>query len=164
MKTETVTFVSRKEVQIADADGVPIREGSVLREISDGDRGVVVRVVRAGDRGTALDAVGDLNIYNRPGCTRVTNRYNQWRHIPHNEQTYDERFVSWLQKEHYYDPDYSGVSKDESLAISGIMALLPDNIVSDYGPFPDRLADALRYLEQHLSKVNSPTPTPKGGD
>lgn len=155
MKTETVTFVTRKEVPIADADGVRICEGSVLREINDGERGVVTRVVRAGDKGTVLDAVGDLNIYMRPGCTRVTNRYNQWRHIPHNEQTYDERFTSWLQTPHHHDPDYASVSKDESIACAGIMAILPDDIVSDYGPFPDRIENALRYLVQHLSNNSS---------
>ncbi len=151
MSLETVKFT--KEVPLADADGVPIRKGSVLREINDGDRGVVIRIVRAGDRGTAFDAIGDLNILIRPGCTRVTNRYNQWRHIPHNEQTYIERFQSWMETPQHYDPDYRRVSKDEANAIDAIMAILPDDIVDDnYGPFPDRLEDAIGYMVQHLSK------------
>lgn len=153
MKAETVTFVTKKEVTVADADGVPIREGSVLREINDGDRGVVIKIFRAGDKGTVIDRIGDINIRIRAGTTRVTNRYDQWRHIPHNEQTYYERFTSWMQTPHYYDPIDALVSKDESLSCGGIMALLPEDIVSDYGPFPDRLEDALRYLVQHLSEI-----------
>lgn len=151
MKPEVVKFTV--EVQIADADGVAIREGSVLRNIHDGDRGVVVRILRVGDRGTAFDAVGDLNIHIRPGASRVTNKYAEWRHIPHNEQTYAERFVSWGRTPFYYDSEYSAVSKDEAMACSGIMALLPDDIVNDYSPSGDRLDDALNYLVEHLTTL-----------
>jgi len=152
VKAETVKFT--KEVPIADADGAPIREGSVLQSVEDMDRGVVVRVVRAGDKGTAFDCVGDLNIAVSIGCTRVTNRYGKWRHIPHSEQTYQERLLSWLHRPHDHDPDYTQASKDEALAVSGIMALLPDDIVDEvYGPPADSLEGALHYLARHLSDV-----------
>lgn len=153
MKPETVKFT--KEVPIADADGKAILEGSVLREISDRkERGVVVRIVRAGDRGTVMDAVGDLNIFMGAGTVRVTNRYSAWQHIPHDEQTHAERLISWNKQAHYYDEE-SQVSKDESLACSAIMALLPSNTVDDYGPFGDRLDDALGYLARYLDKIKS---------
>ena len=143
------------EIPIADADGNAIREGSVLREINDGERGVVVRVVRKGDRGGPFDSIGDLHIYKSPWVTRVTNRYNQWRHIPHNEQTYKERFISWKQTPFDHDSEFSQISKDEALACNGIMALLPDDVVSDYGPFPDRIEAALQYMVEHLSELES---------
>lgn len=150
MKTETVIFT--KEVKLVDADGVPIREGSVLQEITDGDRGVVVRIVRKGDRGTWLDSIGDINISTGPGTTRVTNRYDQWRHIPHNNQTYEERLASWLKQPFYFDPEYSQVSEDEAKAVSGIMAMLPDDIINDdFDSPPTRLEDALYILARHLS-------------
>lgn len=156
MSVETVTRI----VKIADADGTAIHVGSVLKNIKDGERGVVVRIVKAGDRGTVFDSVGDLNLYMRPGITRVTNNYNQWRHIDHNDQTYDERFNSWLVSPVHYDPEYSSVSKEEATAVSGIMALLPDNIVdNDYDPIPTRTEDALRFLLRHLETLNERRPT-----
>lgn len=150
MKPETFTFT--KEVACADADGEPIREGSVLRHIEDNDRGVVMRISRVGMQSVSpIDQVGDIHIQTSPGCHRCTNNYFKWRHIPHNEQTYEERFLSWLHRPYEHDSEKS-VSKDEGAAIDGIMALLPDDVVDwDYGPFPDRLEDALRFLMQHLS-------------
>ena len=150
---ETVTFT--KVVPIADADGVAIREGSVLREITDGEHGVVTAIGRSGslNGGWYGMCIGDLLIQKSPGCCRVTNRYDQWRHVPHDEQTYEERLVSWLCRkyEHYGDRE---VSEDEGKAVDGIMALLPDDTVDwDYGPTPDRLEDALAFLKDHLQEL-----------
>lgn len=152
---ETVTFT--KVVPIADADGKPIRVGSVLREINDGERGVVVRIVRVGDMGSIFDAVGDLNIHIERGTTRVTNRYNQWRHIPKDEQTYRERYLSWMKTP--FNKDLAALAYSENLAletqvaIDGIMALLPSDTVNwEEGPWPDTLEQALSFLTEHLSK------------
>ncbi len=153
MKPETVTFT--KVVEIADADGVAIREGSVLREINDGARGVVRRIIRPGDSGTLFDCVGDVQIRVSPGHTRVTNNYNQWRHIPHSEQTYQERLESWLQQPFVLDP-YKHAAEDEQRATEGIMALLPEDAVDwEYGPCPDRLEDALQFLATHLTDARN---------
>lgn len=154
-EVETVTFT--KVVPIVDADGRPIREGSVLREISDGYRGVVVQIVRSGQPGPMFSGLGDIVISKSPGTSRVTNRYSQWQHIPHNDQTYHERFVSWLHRPYFHD-GHNGISKDEGQAIDGIMSLLPDDVVDwDYGPTPDRLEDALKFLAAHLSAQKIPT-------
>ena len=155
MPQEPETVIFQKVVKIEDADGRAIREGSVLREINDGDRGVVVQIVRAGNFGPMFSSLGDLVISNRPGTSRVTNRYSQWRHIPHNEQTYEERLASLLCRPYFHD-GHREVSKDDGQAIEGIMALLPDDVVDwDYGPIPNRLEDALRFLVAHLSRENS---------
>ena len=153
---ETVTFI--KVVPIADADGKAIRVGSVLRH-EDGERGVVVRIVRLGDSGTVFDAVGDLNVWTGPGSYRCSNNYSKWRHIPKEEQTYEERYVSW--KKTPFNEDLSilmhgeSISKDERIAVDGIMALLPSDIVDwEYGPWPDDLEQALHFLQQHLSKLS----------
>lgn len=147
------TFIFTKEVPLADADGQPIREGSVLREINVGEQGVVVRVIRAGDMGPMASAVGDLLIRTNPGCTRVTNRYNQWRHVPHEQQSYDERLLSWRSQPYGHDGE-SSLSPDEGRAISGIMALLPEDAVDwDWGPTPNSLDDALAFLVAHLNEL-----------
>lgn len=146
---ETFKFV--KEVPLADADGIAIAEGSVLRHVEDGTRGVVTWVGRAGAPrdGPALSAVGDIGIYLRAGSTRVTNKYHTWRHIPHDEQTYAERLVAWEQKHYKPDPE-----REDSRAIDGIMSLLPSDAVDwDYGPHPDTLEDALRFLTAHLTQI-----------
>lgn len=150
MKPETATFTT--VVPIADVNGNPIREGSVLREINDGERGVVVRIVRPGDMGSAFDSAGDLHIRTGRGTTRVTNRYSQWAHIPHNDQTYEERLHAWL-KTPYEHCQFRCKSKDEDIAIDGIMALLPDDAVDyDYDSGPHSIEDALGYLVAHLTQ------------
>jgi hypothetical protein len=149
MKPETVTF--SKEVPLTDVVGISIKLGSVLQEITDGERGVVVRIVRTGEMGTVLDCVGDVHIKTGRGTTRVTNRYAQWRHIQNNAQTYEERFESWLKQPYEHD-EFKQISKDEGLAVDGIMSLLPDDAVDwDYGPFPDSIETALRLLVNHLT-------------
>lgn len=156
---ETVTF--QKVVRIADADGKPIAEGSVLRCLDDGEQGVVVKILRAGDYGTFLDQVGDLQIHTGSGSTRCTNRYSRWRHVPREEQTYEQRFLSWFHDKTALE--YNGLIEDEEktpdarLAISGIMALLPEEIVDwETGPWPDSVEQALRFLVQHLSSITKP--------
>lgn len=148
MKPETVTFT--QTVEIADSNGEAIIEGSVLQSTEDDARGVVMQIKRPGSRGSFLDQIGDLHIQTSPGSTRVTNRYDKWLHIPRNAQTYEERFLSWLARPYDHDEDRQ-VSPDTGLAIDGIMALLPDDLVDwDYGPWPDTLEDALRFLWHHL--------------
>lgn len=147
---DTVTF--SQVVKVADAKGHAIVEGSVLKSIEDDSRGVVKTIKRAGDRGGAFDQVGDIHIQTSPGSTRVTNRYDKWLHVPHNDQTYEERFLSWVYRPYDHDEDRQ-VSADTGLAIDGIMALLPDNIVDwEYGPWPDSLEDALRFLWRYLAE------------
>lgn len=138
-----------------DADGKPIIEGVVLHHLSDGARGVVVGVARPGEKPKyALSAPGDIGILTAPGCTRVTNMHARWRRIPREEQTYAERRIAWMHTP--YDHDESRPAcKAEGAAIDGIMALLPTDPVDwSYGPFPDRLEDALYFLEQHLTELH----------
>ena len=160
MSDSTVeTFTFQKKVPCADADGQPIKEGSVLQHVTDGDRGVVVDIKRHGDIGTMFDAVGDIHIQKSPGCTRCTNNYASWRHVPHNDQTYGERLLSWKMRLYEHDDD-RGTSEDEGLAIDGIMALLPDDTVNwESGPWPDRLEDALYFLARHMRQLSKIVPT-----
>lgn len=89
------------------------------------------------------------------GVSRVTNRYGAWRHVPRNKQTYRERFLVWCMTP--FDPDKdSEIPEDEQKAANAIMALLPDDVVDwDWGPWPDRLDDALDFLVEHLSNGRS---------
>lgn len=160
MSSSPETFLFTQQIACADADNAPIREGSVLREIKDGERGVVTRIVRASDTVAPFaSCIGDLviSISGHPSIKRVTNRYSQWKHIPQEQQTYEERFLSWMHRPFEHDPDKS-ISQDEQLAVNGIMALLPRDIVnSEYGPWPDHLEDALRFLTYHLTVISSPS-------
>lgn len=160
---ETVEFI--KVVPIVDCKGKPIREGSVLREINDGERGVVGRIIRKGDYGTAFDAVGDIQIISSSIGVRVTNRYNQWQHIPKDEQTHEERYLSWLKTPLDYNGARliygEGLTDDQIKAIDGIMALLPSDIVSwENGPWPDSIEQALAFLKDYLIGItNDPART-----
>lgn len=159
MEPETVTFTTTKTVMIVDADGTPIRVGSVIEHITDGDCGVVVQIMRQGMMATTpVDQIGDLHIQNSPGCTRCTNLYDQWRHVPHDRQSYDHRFLSWmLTPLRKRDEDFDKVSDDERKAIDGIMSILPESIVDwSFGPWPDTLEDALRFLVTHLNEISPP--------
>lgn len=167
--SRTVTY--RQELPITDADGKPvfyekvvpvcdsnghgIFPGSVIENVKDKERGVVKHVYKKGDRSVlGLACEGDLAIQVSRGTTRITNKYSEWRHVPKVEQTYEERFQSWLARPYEHDDEYKQSSRDEGLAVDGIMALLPEDIVDwDYGPFPDRLDDALHYLTRHLTEL-----------
>lgn len=153
MERERLRAVSGSTAML-DADGVAIHEGSVLIHIKDGQRGVVVEIGRLGHHSAIpILSVGDIVIQRSPGILRGTNCYDEWRHIPRNEQTYKERFLSW-QKRPYYHDDYLGLSREEGLAVSGIMAILPDNLVDEkFGPWPDDFEQALGILVGHLSNT-----------
>lgn len=155
---EEFTFVKTITIKLADSDGKGIRVGSVLKNIEDGDRGVVTAIGRAGDVQPAFCTglplcVGDIVIRTSAGTRRVTNRYSVWKHISHNDQTYEERYQSWLCDAYDHD-ECQGVSEDIGLAIDGIMNLLPDNIVDwEYGPWPDSLEDTLKFLIAHMENI-----------
>lgn len=144
-----------KEQRIVDANGEAIVPGSVIKNIKDGQTGVVMKIAKVGERtfGFApLVQVGDLQIRLGPGHMRITNIYSDWRHVPHGEQTYEQRYQSWMAQPSYYDSEYEQVSEDEYLAIKGIMALLPADLEKDYC-LADRLEDALAYLVEHLTDL-----------
>lgn len=140
--------------KMLDADGVAITPGAVLRSVDDGERGVVVRIINPGDKYGPLGCgVGDCLIQLRPGTTRVTNRYTNWRRVKHDEQTFRERYMGWF----YSDKKWAGCednSPDIDLAISGIMALLPEDAVDwEYGPIPSCLENALQILVGHMESL-----------
>jgi len=148
---ETVRIT--KDIRIADVDDKPIHVGSVLRSLKDGESGVVVAIRKEGDIAPAIQSVGDVLIETGRGTTRVTNCYSEYKHVPHNEQTYQQRLKAWkvVPYEHEEDRD---ISKDEGLCIEGIMALLPDDLVDwEYGPWPDTIDDALGFLTGHLESL-----------
>lgn len=144
---------------ILDVCGKHINVGDVLQSIDDNEQGVVVRISKVGDMAvTPIDQVGDLHISISPGCTRVTNRYNRFRHVPRAQQSYQERYLSWLHDKNAFS--YNGLedderkSDDEKKAITGIMALLPDDVVDwESGPWPDSIESALNFLVEHLTRT-----------
>lgn len=158
MKPEIESFTFTKQVPLADADGRAITEGSVLRHVDGGDSGVVTWIARSGKSlpiTGIMASIGDIGIQKSPGSTRVTNQYSNWRHVPEDEQSYEQRHLSWLCRTYDHD-DSREASKDEGRAIDGIMALLPPDTVDwNYGPFPDRIEDALDFLAQHLTELKA---------
>ena len=155
MKTEPETITMTVTVKLADADGEPIRVGSVLRSLDDGQVGVVTRIIREGDSGPFCSAVGDLVLHVSSGNTRVTNKYSSYRHVPRDEQTYIQRLTAWRQVPYEHDELLNPhMSKYEGLAIDGIMALFPRDPVNwDFGPFPNTLDDALEFMARHLAEL-----------
>lgn len=127
--------------------------GSVLQCIDQGDgfRGVVHQVVDKDDPRTwdhgSFAAHGDLIISDGRGGSRISNRYSHWRHIPREQQTYPERFESWMAAPFEDDEDMPGNSYSERLAIQGIMSLFPSDPVDyTYGPIPETTECALGLL------------------
>lgn len=163
MKPQTVEFLVKRE--IADVDGEAIRLGSVLECIDPGDdsRGVVVRIVgmAKGEEESFFacgpEAKGDLKIQTGASTRRVTNRYDHWRHVPRENQTYEERLASWIVRpfvDIWEDPEKSDQEKSERIAIDGIMELLPaDPVDWEWGPWPDHIEDALGFLARHLAEL-----------
>lgn len=155
MKSEAETFEFVVVRELRDADGEPIVIGSVLKHIEDGDRGVVVAIGRKGEH-TAIPffAHGDIAVQSSPGCQRISNQYAKWRHIDRDHQTYEERFLSWMRTPFDRDSLDAGDDVSEKIAVEGIMALLPIDIVDwEMGPWPDRLEDALGFLVEHLTAI-----------
>lgn len=148
-----ITFERIVKVELVDADKTPIQLGSVIQRIDDPDsRGVVTRIALPGMIGMAMECLGDVHVRTGPGTSRVTNKYDQWRHIPHDEQTYEERYYSWLYGEFWHD-EYSQLSKDEQFAMSGVIALLPENAIDWTYEYPNSIDDVLKYLMKHLMEL-----------
>ena len=144
-------------MNIVSATGKPIKVGDVLRSIEDNTTGVVARIVKAGEIGSFFDQVGDLHIKISPGSYKISNRYSFWKHVPRAEQTFEQRFLSWLYDKNVYD--YNDLLSDNSQtddsrkAISGIMALLPEDTVNwEDGPWPGSIEQALRFLVEFFEK------------
>jgi hypothetical protein len=151
MEVETVTFT--KTVKIEDVHGEPIREGSVLKHTDGGEEGVVTKIYREGDRSRwGIECVGDMQIKTSSFSTRISNNYSKWRHIPHEEQTYHQRYQSWCITRKFVSDSHE--EEEDDVAISGIMNLLPMEIVDwENGPWPDSLGDALYFLQLHLTNL-----------
>lgn len=143
------------EINIADCDGNPIEVGSVLKCIEDNRRGVVEAILEEGDIALhPIPQVGDVVIRTGYGTNTITNRYDKWQHIPHDEQTYMERYYSWRYSS--IEPDYSdrGITREEAISIQGILALLPEDTVDyEFGDnFADNIEDALLLLAEYLTE------------
>lgn len=142
-----------KAMDIRDIDGLPIREGDVLRNIEDGDQGVVLKIWRAGDVSVGLPKrEGELSIGNGDGSERVTNLYHKWRHVPKNGQTHWQRFVAWTRKPL---PSWwlEDANADVRVAVSGIMALIPDGRINFDACNPETTEEALQHLARYLDTL-----------
>ncbi len=156
MKPETIEVMVKHTLTLADADGVAIELGSVLCHIEEEYSGVVVKIVRPGDMGTVFDLVGDIHIRTSPCSTRCTNNYKKWRHVPHNEQTHEQRELSFNMRfdPKGYDPEWnSGQSVGEYCAISGIKALLPSDTKHWMDDCSDDIETALYQLAKYMDEL-----------
>lgn len=118
-------------------------------------RGVIVHIARAGEIAPVpLMQAGDIAVQSssHAGSTRVSSKHDTWQVVPHEEQTYRERLLSWRIRP--FKPDWdSSSSIREQQAVAGIMCLLPTDIVNwEQGPWPDNQDDALNFLVEHLTQ------------
>lgn len=142
--------------EMRDALGNPISLGSVIRHVEETDtQGVVVHIVsKTGVNAHPITVDGDLIIQlsNERYGTRVSRNYRMWVLVPHENQTFAERYLAWTKTRGKYYPSGSDrISNTEKRAISGIMSLLPEDVVNwEEGPWPDTLDDALRFMADYL--------------
>ena len=157
MKPELIEVTVKQTLTLADADGMAIHEGSVLRHITGNCRGVVDRISRLGMCASSpFDQIGDIHIRTGPGSHRCTNNYKTWRHIPKSEQTHEERFLSWINSGFDFDGEFSQNSRDAAFAISGIQALLPPELVDHMiEECTDSIETALGFLADYLDELQS---------
>lgn len=144
------------KIQFIDADGKEIKVGSVLLNIYDKRRGVVVDL--ADDSGKWMrysilpPCLGDMRIKLEPGLYRVTNSCSEWKHIPHDDQTYRERYESWFVRPHYYD-DSKPIGEEVDLLISGICSISSKKILDDYEKMDIiSIEESLLRLVEHLEE------------
>ncbi len=150
-----ITFEQTIKIEIVDADKTPIHLGSVIQRIDEPEcRGVVTRINLPGAKGLNITtgSVGDIYVRTNSYSGRFSNQYNKWRHIPQKEQTHEERYYSWLYGEFWHDTD-SQISKDEQFAMSGIIALLPENFIKWETNYPMDIQDTLHYLMKYLTEL-----------
>ena len=130
-----------------DADGKTISLGSVIRRVDDSSRrGVVIRIIGEDEPSSMLTgSPGDLNVLTSPGCTTVSAQHSQWEHIPHDDQSYMERFHSWRLQEDRDEPE------DKDFFINAVLSLLPE--LGDYDDYPYDVCSAMEKLATELSKA-----------
>lgn len=143
------------KIEFKDADGKDIEIGSVLLNIYDKKRGVVIDLVDEKCKWIRYAAIspcfGDMRIKLGSGSYRVTNICSEWRHIHRDEQTYRERYESWVVRPHVYD-DSKPVDKNTDLLISGICNILPQKYLDGYEnmdiiEIEEVLSELVDYLE-----------------
>lgn len=126
-------------------DGGTIQIGDVLINVNDKARGVVIDIAQRGKLHRYAGIPhnhGDLTIMITTGLQRITNRYDQWKHIDHDQQTPLERYRSFCVRPPNIDEDDESISQDEQYAVAGILALLPSWFTDDV-----RELGAPRFLE-----------------
>ena len=176
----TVTFSPQPyEVQIVDADGQAIKVGSVLQQVKAYGRehpvrGLVIdvclpeNVQQSSSPRSMLTCVGDILIQHSDcaGVCTGSNKYGNWRHVPREQQTYRERFLSWLRTpwechEYHAEDGPEPCKRPECIARDGIMSLLPcDPVDWEAGPWPDSIEDCLSFMAAHLDEKQKQMDTP----
>lgn len=136
-----------------DINGHPIKEGSVLQKVSSPrDRGVVVKIYKVGEIVHTIPTIyaGDLCIRCK-NSSIISNKYSSWKHIPHKEQSYTERFTSWA-----VNIGNNNKQENYDLLMSGILNLFPNDLVGDYyDDFPDTPETILRYLARYMDELGN---------
>lgn len=138
----------------SNKSGKVISLGDVLRHQSDGTSGVVVELGIPGQLSRFPGmAVGDIAIQTSRQNTRITNCYDEWSPVPHDDQTYEQRYVSWLLRPFEPWGEEYGHSRDCTIALDGIMALLPTSITGHQDFYPRDIEDVISRLAEHLETL-----------
>lgn len=144
------------------AHGQYLQQGNVVRKIK-GDKqdrvtGIIMRTLKPGDKGNVFQMVGDIEIYISQGVTRITNKYSEWEHVPKEEQTFFQRYMSWLYTPGE-KPEYEEhMSDDEWMCYRGIVDILPEETVDwDNNP-PSNFTEVFRILAQYMDTLKDKPP------
>ena len=126
-----------------------------MMNLKTGEVGMVRRIIRFGDQGSLLSQVGDLDLDMQNSVVRTTNKYDEWVHVAHDDQTCVQRLESWKLKPYEDDATFGAANLDAGLrqAIDGMLNLLPNSVV-DWrdGPWPDTLNEMLGMLAEYIDE------------
>lgn len=133
-----------------DIDGIEIKLGAVLRDTSNTHNvGVVVKIATKDSAFILAERVGDISIQTSPGCRIVSCNYSKWKRVPHDEQTFDQRYLSWIYSySKYEDPEY--------FYIDGLLSLIDESFIEEDN-YPIKFEEALNLVKKQLTALKDVT-------
>lgn len=132
-----------------DSNEKKITCGSVLRKITTNEVGIVERISEGNEGGTLggmfLAVNGDIIVRMMSGVRMVSSQYHNWIHVPHDDQTLEQRYWSWRLS----DKQELECIDDETIAIN---CLIDESTLED-ADYPVNFSDSLLLLVKQINKA-----------
>lgn len=129
-----------------DFDGIEIKLGAVLRDTSNAhNEGVVVKIATKDSTLRLAEQTGDISIQTSPCSQIVSSNHSKWKRVPHDEQTFSQRYLSWTYSlSKYEDPEH--------FYIDGLLSIIDKSFI-DEDDYPIRFEEALHLLVKQLTTL-----------